>query len=116
MYEFISHTWNTAKGECPHDCRYCYMKRFGKQNPVRFDEKELKINLGQDNFIFVGSSCDMFAKDIPDEWITKTLDYCKNFPNKYFFLVKEPGKNSYFLYFPSKIIVLHNPGKQHMVS
>lgn len=64
MYEFITHTWNTIKGECYHDCSYCYMKRFGKLNKVRFDAKELKTDLGTGNFIFVGSSCDMFAENI----------------------------------------------------
>ena len=52
MYEFITHTWNTIKGECPHGCSYCYMKRWGKQPPVHFDEKELKTDLGKNNFIF----------------------------------------------------------------
>jgi len=73
MYEFVTHTWNTVKGECYHDCSYCYMKRWGKLNPVRFDEKELKTDLGSGNFIFVGSSCDMWAENIPDKWIFKTL-------------------------------------------
>lgn len=27
MYEFVTHTWNTVKGDCFHNCRYCYMKR-----------------------------------------------------------------------------------------
>jgi hypothetical protein len=27
------------------------MKRWGKQKPVRFDKKELKTDLGKDNFI-----------------------------------------------------------------
>ena len=40
MYQFIDATWNTIKGECFHDCSYCYMKRWGKLKPVRFDEKE----------------------------------------------------------------------------
>lgn len=22
MYKFITHTWNTIKGECPHGCSY----------------------------------------------------------------------------------------------
>ncbi len=30
MYEWITHTWNTIKGECYHDCSYCYMKKWGK--------------------------------------------------------------------------------------
>ncbi len=90
MYEWITHTWNTVKGACPHDCSYCYMKRWGKLNPVRFDEKELKTDLGNGNFIFVGSSCDMFAEDIPYEWITKTLEHCNQYDNNYLFQSKNP--------------------------
>lgn len=90
MYDFITHTWNTIKGECLHDCSYCYMKRWGKLNPVRFDEKELKTDLGKDNFIFVGSSCDMFAMDIPMLWIIKTLNHCSKFDNTYLFQTKNP--------------------------
>jgi len=69
MYEFVTHTWNAIKGECPHDCSYCYMKRWGKLNPIRLDTREFKTDLGEGNFIFVGSSCDMFADSIPYEWI-----------------------------------------------
>jgi DNA repair photolyase len=90
MYEFITHTWNAVKGECYHDCSYCYMKRWGKLNPVRLDEKELKTDLGTDNFIFVGSSCDMWAKNIPDEWIVKILNHCDNHDNQYLFQTKNP--------------------------
>ena len=91
MYDFITHTWNTIKGECPHGCSYCYMKRWGKQPPLHFDEKELKTDLGKNNFIFVGSSCDMFAESIPDEWIIKTLDHCKKYSeNNYFLQTKNP--------------------------
>ena len=90
MYSWVTHTWNTIKGECPHGCTYCYMKRFGKQKPVRFDEKELKTNLGSGNFIFVGSSCDMWANDIPEEWIIKTLEHCDKFDNTYLFQTKNP--------------------------
>ncbi len=92
MYDFVTHTWNTIKGACPHDCSYCYMKRFGKQKLARFDEKELKTDLGKGNFIFVGSSCDMFAIDIPAEWILKTLRKCiMNNENDYLFQSKNPG-------------------------
>jgi len=77
-----------ANGFIVHNC---YMKRWGKLNPVRFDEKELKTDLGQGNFIFVGSSCDMFAEDIPEEWIIKTLEHCSKFDqNKYLFQTKNP--------------------------
>ena len=40
MYPWVTHTWNVIKGKCPHDCSYCYMKRF-PQGELRFDEKEL---------------------------------------------------------------------------
>jgi DNA repair photolyase len=101
MYSWITHTWNTVKGECPHGCSYCYMKRWGKQKPVRFDENELKTDLGSGNFIFVGSSCDMFADDIPIEWILKTIKHCLNFNNQYLFQSKNTGRMvSLEAYFP----------------
>lgn len=90
MYSWVTHTWNTVKGECPHGCTYCFMKRYGKQKPIRFDEKELKTDLGSGNFIFVGSSCDMWADSIPEEWIKKTLEHCDKFDNTYLFQTKNP--------------------------
>ena len=91
MYSWVTHTWNTIKGECPHGCTYCYMKRWGKQKPVSFDEKELKTDLGSGNFIFVGSSCDMFARNLPDKWVIDTLNYCSSFVgNDYLFQSKNP--------------------------
>lgn len=92
MYSWINATWNTIKGECSHGCTYCYMHRWGKQKPVRFDEEELKTDLGSGNFIFVGSSCDIFADDIPVEWIIKTLNHCNKFDNKYLFQSKNPER------------------------
>lgn len=92
MYDFITDTWNVIKGKCSHDCSYCYMKRWGELKPVRFDEKELKTDLGSGNFIFVGSSTDMFAEDIPSEWIQKIIDYCDKFDNKYLFQTKYPER------------------------
>ena len=92
MYTWVTHTWNTVKGECPHGCTYCYMKRWGKQKPVRFDESELKTDLGKGNFIFVGSSCDLFAKEIPDLWINKTLKHMEQYNNKYLIQTKNPDR------------------------
>jgi DNA repair photolyase len=68
------------------------MKRFSKQKPIRFDYKELKTDLGSGNFIFVGSSCDLFADAIPVEWIKKTLKHCEKFDNKYLFQSKNPWR------------------------
>ncbi len=92
MYSFCSHTWNPIKGKCSHDCKYCYMKVW-KQKPLHFDEKDLKDNLGEDNIIFVGSSTDMFAEDVPKEWIRKVLEKCRKYEgNTYLFQTKNPGR------------------------
>ena len=49
MYKFVTHTWNTVKGECFHNCRYCYMKKGANHNePVdepRLDYSEFKTDL-----------------------------------------------------------------------
>ena len=104
MYGFVSHTWNTVKGKCFHECSYCYMKKWGEQKPVRLDEKEFNVNLGKNNNIFVGSSCDMFAQDIPAEWIQKTLDHCKKYDNDYLFQTKNPRRLQFYN-FPEKTIL-----------
>ena len=78
MYGFVSHTWNAVKGECSHFCSYCYMHGLWRSK-VRLDEYEFNIDLGINNFIFVGSSTDMFADNVPKEWIIKVLDYCKKY-------------------------------------
>ena len=98
MYEFVTHTWNTVKGECPHGCGYCYMKGMAKrfckqQSPIHFDEKELKTNLGEGNFIFVGSSNDLFARLHPDGWVYDTLAHCcTHHKNRYLFQSKNPKR------------------------
>ena len=98
MYDFVTHTWNTIKGACPHDCSYCYMKRWGTLKPVRFDEKELKTDLGEGNFIFVGSSCDIFAEFIDQYWVTSTLAKCSLYAgNKYLFQSKDVFGMSCFM-------------------
>ncbi len=92
MYPFVTHTWNVIKGKCPHNCKYCYMKRF-PQGDLKFDEKELKTDLGRNNFIFVGSSCDMFALNVSLEWIIKIINHCKKYPeNTYLFQTKNPKR------------------------
>jgi protein gp37 len=69
------------------------MKRWGEQKPIHFDEREMKTDLGNGNFIFVGSSCDMFAEDVPDEWIKKILFYLDDFEEtKYLFQSKNPER------------------------
>lgn len=105
MYPWITHTWNVIKGKCPHDCSYCYMKRF-PQAELHFDEKELKTDLGYGNFIFVGSSCDMWADGIAERWISDTVNHCIWYEdnNRYLFQSKNPKR--FFLFdFPEDTIL-----------
>ncbi len=63
MYDWITHTWNPIKGICPHQCSYCYMKDHWKRmKPPRLDEKDLNTDLGEDNFIFIGSRSSLKTK------------------------------------------------------
>ena len=102
MYSWITHTWNTVKGECPHGCTYCYMKRWGKQKPLHFDEKELNTDLrifqpSEFKNIFIGSSCDLFADEVPREWIEKTLDKLQFTSHAYLLQTKNPARLMSFL-------------------
>jgi len=98
MYGFVTHTWNPIKGRCPHECQYCYIKSMNKRYGATpkepyLDEKELKVNLGKRKTIFVGSSCDMWAENIPYEWIAMVLFIIDTYPdNKYLFQTKNPWR------------------------
>lgn len=106
MYQFVTHMWSPIKGKCPHDCTYCYMKRF-PLGEAHLDEKSLKNKLGQGNIIFVGHTTDLFANDIPTEWIERTLDHCKKYPNnRYLFQSKNPERMKDFKdKFPSDVFL-----------
>lgn len=93
MYPFCTHTWNPIRGKCPHDCVYCFMKKFNVGvGKLRLVEKELKTNLGEGRFIFVGSSTDMFAEEVPFGWIMAVLAHCSRFANRYLFQTKNPQR------------------------
>lgn len=90
MYSFVTHTWNPIKGRCPHECAYCYMRRF-PLGPPHLDEKELRADLGSGNFIFVGSGTDMWAEEVPEHWIVDAINACRGYPqNTYLFQSKNP--------------------------
>ena len=98
MYGFVTHTWNPIKGKCYFDCIYCYMKKWGELPPPRLVEKEFNEftrdieKEESDIFIFVGSSIDMFAPDIPDEWIYKVMEFLHGYDidNQFLFQTKDP--------------------------
>lgn len=91
MYPWVTHTWNPIRGQCPHGCVYCFMKD-RDVGPLRLEAKALADNLGSGRTIFVGSSTDMFAEAVPDEWIIRVLEKCNEHPNKYVFQSKNPGR------------------------
>ncbi len=103
MYPWCSHTWNVITGKCPHDCTYCYMRRF-KLGPMWFNYKELRRNIGDGRTIFVGSSIDMWAKDIHVEWIQAILERCRTYNNEYLFQTKNPYRFHFFDQYPPKTI------------
>ena len=111
MYEFIKETRNFIGGECPHKCSYCYVKsspypivKERYSGKIRLFENEFKKGLGKDKFIFIGSCFDMFAYEVPKEFIKKVLGYCKKFDNTYLFQSKTPTRFFEFVNdFPDKI-------------
>lgn len=77
MYKFVTGTWNPISGKCPHRCPYCYMiKPDGELPPLHLREKELNGEFDENDFIFIGSGTDMFAEQVPSEWIRRVLDFC----------------------------------------
>lgn len=96
MYAWATHTWNPINGKCMHDCSYCYMKVF-PIGELHISEKHFKDNLGKGNTIFVGSSTDMFADNVPKNWISDVLKYCCGFDNKYLFQTKNPIRFKEFI-------------------
>jgi len=111
MYQFLNedsggngYTWNVIKGKCPHDCLYCYMKRFA-QKELRFDAGEISTDLGVNNFIFVGSSTDMWAEDIPAMWIEDVLALCRQNHNRYLFQSKNSERFCDYWNYPDNTIL-----------
>jgi len=91
MYDWVTSTWNPVKGRCIHDCVYCYMKGF-PQKEIHLDEKVLTEDLGGGKKIFVCSGTDLFAENVPEEWIIRVLNHCKKYNNIYLFQTKNPAR------------------------
>ena len=105
MYTWTTHQWNPIGGDCIHDCKYCYVNRWGKKPPLNFKEKYLKDNLETGRRIFVVSGGDMFAENVPSDWIFKTLEHCNRFDNEYLYQSKNPYRFMEFIeYFPVRSI------------
>lgn len=111
MYDWITHTWNPIRGKCQFDCEYCSIKVIAKrynqeQKPIHLEQKELSLNLGKDNKIFVGSSVDMFAYNVPSDWIELVLKHCNKYDNQYIFQTKNPRRFLEFVkLFPKNVLL-----------
>ena len=92
MYNDVFATWNPLKGSCFHCCPYCYVLKMSnkKQKPIHVDEDAFRIDLESGHTIMVVSGCDLFAQDLPDEWILRVLDYADKFDNIYWLQTKNP--------------------------
>jgi len=118
MYDWITGTWNPFGGECPHRCSYCYVKSFRwpilkekYSGPPRLIDHELKKNLGSMKFWFVGSCFDMWANEIPMDWLLETLKCCFKYQkNKYLFQSKNPKKMFFYLNLHSMARVISTVG------
>lgn len=113
MYTWIDSTVNFISGRCPHRCKYCYVQksRFPSvlkkySGKLKLDEASLKKSLGKGKTIFIQDCGDLFAEEVPDEWIIKILEHCKKFDNKYLFQSKNPKRFLQFTdLFPKKTIL-----------
>jgi len=97
MYPFIDATWNPIRGICPHQCKYCYMARLWAteefNTPPRIIEASFETKFSPGERIFVGSSIDIFAAEIPAEWISRVLDFCRKADRTVFlFQTKNPRR------------------------
>jgi DNA repair photolyase len=103
MFEWIDYTYNPIKGECIYKCNYCYMNKFNL-NKIRLDTKALSETMPENKRIMVGSGTDMFANNVPTEWIDKVLSYLKQHNNTYLFHTKNPSRYLSFKEYPEKSI------------
>lgn len=75
--------------------------------PIRQDWQNMNLiqTLAVAGLFFIGSSTDMFAEDIPSEWIAIVLDYCYQnrnmlLPNAYLLQSKNPKRFLEFINHP----------------
>lgn len=102
MYEFVTLMYSPIRGKCKHECTYCYVIDIAKrykttQKDLFLDEKDLRKKLGENETVFVCYTCDLFADDVPAEWIEKVLTHCCKYPdNRYLLQSKKSKKDARF--------------------
>lgn len=99
MYPWVTHTHAHLGGDCPHKCIYCYVDnpRWGRapryKGPLRLIESEFRVDYGSGKTIFIEHMNDMWAHDVPEEFVLRILDHCWKFlNNSYVFQTKNPSR------------------------
>ena len=100
MYQgWVTHTHTHLGGECPHKCVYCYVDnpRWGRPKrytgKLRLIDSEFKVNYGTRKVIFVEHCNDLFAQEVPQEFVIKICAHCDQYPgNTYVFQTKNPAR------------------------
>ena len=107
MFPFITTTWNPLGGRCPHRCIYCWsqgekglVNRYGMQKywgEPRLYESEFKpFKPGE--FVFVQDMSDLFANDVPSNFIESILNHVEKYPRtKFLLLTKNPSRYLNFI-------------------
>ena len=104
MYEWAK-PWNPLGGKCMHDCSYCSTNSL-KRYPVINEKYSGEIRLYSDLFkipknkpiIFVVAQNDLFANDVPTQYVMRVLQACNNDnSHTYFFQTKNPERYLSFL-------------------
>lgn len=109
MYPWVHRSYNPLAGLCCHACSYCYrddvmgtypacMTKYS--GPVRIDEPAMLTGPPRSvdgKYVFVGSMTDVFANDVPSEFIERILARCCKAPDRnYLFQSKNPGRFAEF--------------------
>lgn len=98
-------TWNPLGGKCSHDCSYCSTNAL-RRYPVIQYKYSGEVRLFSDLFklpkkpktIFVAAQNDLFANNVPTEYVMRVLQECrKNDQHTYFFQTKNPDRFISFL-------------------
>ena len=97
MYEFVTLMYSPIRGKCKHECTYCYVKDTAKRynKPLKdlfIDRRDLKKDLGTGETVFVCYTCDLFADDVPAEWIEQVLAHLCEYPNNRYLLQSKNPK------------------------
>jgi protein gp37 len=100
MYSWVTHTKSYLRGECPHQCSYCYVQAMARRfpalrrrysGPVKLDEGELAERLGSRRTIFIEHLNDLWAAAVNSTFIWEVLEHCARFPaTTYVFQTKNP--------------------------